>query len=80
MKIICVLHKKTCTFVWLFFRLLLAPILIEHFGWEYVFYTFGILGIIWYVLFSVLIFVSSLMLLEKREEIIIWIPEYDQCQ
>ena len=70
---------KTYTFVWLFFRLLLAPILIEHFGWEYVFYTFGILGIIWYVLSSVL-FLVSLVLLEKREETVIWVPEYDQYQ
>ncbi|KAG0590414.1 hypothetical protein KC19_1G097700 [Ceratodon purpureus] len=32
--------------------LLLAPFMIEHFGWESVFYAFGLLGIIWCLLFE----------------------------
>jgi ACS family sodium-dependent inorganic phosphate cotransporter len=32
--------------------LLLAPIMIERFGWESVFYAFGALGIIWFLLFE----------------------------
>jgi len=32
--------------------LLLAPVFIQHFGWESVFYVFGLLGIIWCLLFE----------------------------
>ena len=30
------------------YRLLLAPFMIEHLGWESVFYAFGLIGVIWY--------------------------------
>lgn len=32
--------------------LILAPVIIEHFGWEFVFYMFGVLGIIWCIGFT----------------------------
>lgn len=39
----------------LFCRLLLAPSLIQNFGWDSVFYLFGVLGVAWWELFVLFI-------------------------
>ncbi|CAK9861199.1 unnamed protein product [Sphagnum jensenii] len=49
--------------------LLLAPVIIQYIGWESVFYIFGFLGVLWYVLLQLRTYPSSCEAISSSREL-----------